>query len=225
MAYENPVNPLPPAVILLVSAYAAIEATFALGAAGFIGGPQAVGWRLEAIEDFAMSGRVFEQVLFRGDWSLDLVRRFVTYPFIHLSTTHMLFAGALTLAVGKFVTDSMGWAAFLVIFFAGAIGGAIGFALVIGGLVPLVGGHAPLYALIGAYTFLTWLDLRRTGGNQLSAFRIIAFLLTIQLAFAVLIRGNPRWVADVAGFAAGFLVTIPLAPGGWTAMLDRLRAR
>ena len=45
--------------------------------------------------------------------------------------------------------------------------------------------------------------------------------MALQLVFALLFGGSPTWVADVAGFAAGFVVSVPASPGG----LARLRAR
>ena len=52
--FTQPVfNALPPAVVALALAIFGVEMLLWLGARGIIGGPQAVGWRLEAIQEFS----------------------------------------------------------------------------------------------------------------------------------------------------------------------------
>ena len=57
------------------------------------------------------------------------------------------------------------------------------------------------------------------------AFRLIGVLLGLQLVFSLLFGNNPTWVAELGGFVVGFLISIPLAPGGAQRMLERLRQR
>ena len=45
-------------------------------------------------------------------------------------------------------------------------------------------------------------------------FTLIAFLLGIQLFFKFVFGGGDDWLADIAGFATGFLLSFPLAPHG-----------
>ncbi len=44
---ESPFNALPPIVVALALVIFGVELIFQAGARGFIGGPQAVGWRLD----------------------------------------------------------------------------------------------------------------------------------------------------------------------------------
>ena len=44
------VNPLPPVVVALFLILVGIEVVFQLGARGLAGGPDAVGWRLAAVQ-------------------------------------------------------------------------------------------------------------------------------------------------------------------------------
>ena len=86
----SPVNPLPPVVLALFFAIAGVEVLFAVGEAGFVGGPEAIGWRLNAIRDYGFSGSVFDWMIEQGRWPLEHVMRFVTYPFVHgLSLIHI----------------------------------------------------------------------------------------------------------------------------------------
>ena len=53
-----------------------------------------------------------------------------------------------------------------------------------------------------------WTRLGAMGQNQLTAFRLFAFLLGIQLVFGFLFGSGPQWIAEVAGFGdsvAGWL--------------------
>jgi membrane associated rhomboid family serine protease len=45
------------------------------------------------------------------------------------------------------------------------------------------------------------------------------------LVFGVLFGGSWDWVADVAGFAAGFLLSFLVSPGGFARLLDQIRQR
>ena len=49
----SPFNAVPPVVVLTVLVMAAIEIAVELGAQGYVGGPQAVGWRLALVERFS----------------------------------------------------------------------------------------------------------------------------------------------------------------------------
>ena len=225
MQTESPVNPLPPVVIALCLVAVVVELILSAGATGFVGGAAGVGWRLAALQDYSVSPAVLEVIVTRGDFGLDLLKRFVTYPFVHASFTSALFGAALLLALGKFVGDIFHPAATLALFVLSAVGGALVFCLVFAGASPLFGLWTPVYGLIGGYTYVVWLSLGRMGQNQLQAFRLIGFLLGLQLLFGLLFGSNGMWVAELAGFATGFAVSPILAPGGWTALLRRLRSR
>jgi len=191
--FEPPVNPIPPVVVLLTLAIVLVEGAFSLGAAGFVGGPTGIGWRVNGLNDYALNPRVWDELVLRGFANVDLAKRFVTYPFVHASFTQALFAAALLLALGKFVGEAFGGAAF--------------------------------YALIGAYTYAIWLRLGQMGENQLRAFQLIGFLLGLQLVFGAIFGAGAAWIAEIAAFAFGFAAATLLVPGGWAALLARLRQR
>lgn len=222
---EPPLNPLPPVVIALFLVIVGLEVAFNLGARGLVGGPQAVGWRLGTLERFAFSAEIFDWMRESGRWPIEHVMRFVSYPFVHASFTHALFAGVMLLALGKMVGEAMGSFAVLLIFFVSAAGGALVYALTVGGPTPLIGAFPAVYGLIGGFTYLLWLRLGQLGEKQVRAFTLIGFLLAIQLIFGLLFGANAEWVADLAGFAIGFVMSTILVPGGWARLVDRLRQR
>ncbi|MDY6857877.1 MAG: rhomboid family intramembrane serine protease [Pseudomonadota bacterium] len=220
-----PINPLPPVVWMLVLPIALIELALSAGTRGIIGGPQAVGWRLGAIQDYAFSGVVFDWMLATGQFPPQHMLRFVSYPFIHLSFTHALFVIVFLLALGKMVGEVFRAWAVLVVFFVSGIVGALAYGLLLNDPAPLVGGYPAVYGLIGAFTFLMWVRLAATGGDRYRAFSLIGFLLGIQLLFSVLFGGSRDWVADIAGFGAGFVLSFLVSPGGWGRVRQRIRHR
>lgn len=218
-------NALPPAVVALALAIFSVELILSAGARGYVGGPDAVGWRLEAIREFAFFTQVVDFVVERQAWTSPELRRFVTYPFIHLSFTHVIFVIVFLLALGKLVGEVFGNLAVLIVFFASTIFGALIYAGLAGDARPLVGGYPGAYGMIGAYTFLLWVSLGITGESQYRAFTLIGFLMGIQLIFGVLFGSSNDWIAEIAGFAMGFAISPVLAPGGFARLLDRLRQR
>lgn len=231
MKPESPFNALPPVVIGLTLLIVGIEAVFQLANAGIIGGPRGVGWRLVAIEEFGFSTAVFDRVVINGDYSFDMLKRFVTYPFINVELIQVAFCAALTLALGKFAAEFYGSLKVLAVFVATSIIGAVAYGILVDGRYPLLGGFTPVYGLIGAYTYALWLRLGQAGEKQVLAFQLIGFLLLLQVIFGI-VSGvmyaappPPTWIAELTGFFAGFLMSVLLAPGGWTALLHRMRQR
>lgn len=222
---QPPVNPLPPAVILMFLAIAGIEAGLTLGEAGLIGGPGAVGWRLGLIRDFAFSGEIFDWMLANGQWPMTEVRRLVTYPFVHLGFTHGLFAMVLLLALGKMVAEVMGQLAFVAIFILSGVGGAVIYALLLDDPVWLAGAYPNAYGLIGGYSFVMWRHLAGRGTQQYRAFSLIAVLMGIQLVWGVFFETGTMWVAELFGFLCGFGLCFLLAPGEWARIRAKLQRR
>jgi membrane associated rhomboid family serine protease len=225
MKPESPINAIPPVIIALSVLIIGIECVFQLANYGIIGGPRGVGWRIAAVEEFGFSGAVLDRVLVQGDYSFDMLKRFVTYPFINVELTQVAFCAALTLALGKFTAEYYGGLKVLAIYLLTSIAGAVAFGSFVSSNYPLLGGFTPVYGLIGAYTYALWLRLGQAGKNQLLAFRLIGFLLALQLAFGLFFGPNLAWVSELMGFFAGFGLSVLLAPGGWGQFLARMRQR
>ena len=219
-------NALPPVVVVLAMIVGAVEIVLSAAEMGFVGGPQGIGWRIMAIQDYGFSPVVWDQVVMLGNHSAVMVRRFVTYGFVHGSFTHTLFALALLLALGKFVGEVFAWWALLVLIVAGLIAGAAVFGLVFEGPLPLFGIYPAVYALIGGFTYVMWLRLGQVGGNQIGAFRLIGVLLLFQLVFGALFGSDwGFFVSEIAAFVVGLLLSVVLSPGGVAALRMRLRNR
>ncbi|SFR41053.1 rhomboid family intramembrane serine protease [Litoreibacter janthinus] len=224
-ADASPFNALPPAVIALAVILAGVELIFQAGESGLVGGAQAVGWRLTSLEDYAFFGPIWDAMVEKRYFPMEHMQRFVTYPFVHGSFTHAAFAVVIVLAIGKAVGEIFSALAFLAVFMLSSIFGALIYALVTETQQPLFGAYPGAYGLIGAFTFLLWVNLAAVGANSMRAFTLIGFLMLFQLVFGLLFGGGYDWVADVAGFVAGFLLSFVLSPGGWGHVLAKLRKR
>lgn len=220
-----PLNPLPPVVWALALPIIAMEVVLGLGASGLAGGMEGPGWRLLAMERFAFSPDLMRMMVEQGQYPLAQVARLVTYPVVHGNTSHALFAGVILLALGKMVGEVFRWWAVLVVFFGAAIAGALVYTVVPVVHAPLIGAYPPVYGLIGAFTFLLWVGLAAQGANKYRAFSMIGFLLAVQLLFGVLFGGGWEWLADIAGFTAGFGLSFVVSPGGWARVVAKIRQR
>jgi len=222
----SPLNPLPALVWLVLLAIAGIEAVLWLGGRGIIGGAEAVGWRLEALQRFGFSTGL--QV-----WMLETLRfpamhaiRYLSYSFVHTAPLHAFFVVVLVAALGKAYGEAQGGARlFLLLFLPPALGAAV-FGLVLGEheLGWLFGGMAMVFGLVGGLTWYRW-HVAESRTAQLKAFGIIGVLLLARLGFGLMVEAGHGWVAELAAFAIGFGLAAAVAPGRWSQVRARLRQR
>jgi membrane associated rhomboid family serine protease len=207
-----PLNPLPPIVWILALPMIAMEVVLSLGSAGVVGGPQSVGWRLQAVERFGLFPELLQYQWETGGHPLAELHRLVSYVLVHGTFTHALFAVVMLLALGKMVAEVFRWWGVLVVFLGSAMVGGAAYGLLVPGL-------------IGAFTFLIWTRLALVGANRFRAFSLIGSLLFVQLVFGVLFGAGWDWVAEVTGFAAGFLLSFVVSPGGFARVVQMIRQR
>ena len=227
---ESPLNPLPTIVWLLILPIVALEAIFALGAAGMIGGAEGAGLRLSAIRMAAFPPELAQRAWTYGVIDWDQAYRILSYVFVHVGITHALFVVIFTLALGNMVAQNFRPWAVLVIYFGSAIGGALVYAAAVqrvgarGAL--LIGGYPAVYGLVGAFTFLTWTRLAAQNENRLRAFTLIGALLAFQLIFGLGFGDlGLGWIAELAGFVCGFGLSFLVVDGGINRALAHMRQR
>jgi len=218
-----PLNPLPPVVWALALPMIALEIVLQIGAAGIAGGPDAVGWRVEAITKIAFVPDLWREMWALGTFPAEHMLRFVSYPFVHANLTHAAFAVVILLALGKFTAEVLRPWAVLAVFFGAVATGALAYGF-LDTPMPLFGAYPGDYGLVGAFTYLMWLRLAGSG-REYRAFSMIGILLAAQLLFGLLFGGGLGWLADLAGFAAGFVITVLVVPGGISHLKARLRQR
>ena len=224
MPSSGPFQRLPPLVVGLAIGLVAVEAALQLGAHGLIGGPQAAGWRIEAMTRFGFSAPLFDYMVETRRPTTEALIRFVTYPAVHSGAMHAIFGAVLLLALGKAVAERFSQVAMAVILLAGSIAGALAYGLSLDSRVLLVGAYPGVYGLIGAFSWWLFTASDSAARGRIAAFRLIGVLAGLQLLFRLLVGGGDEWVAHLAGFATGFALAPLLAPDGG-ARLRRWRDR
>lgn len=221
-----PLNPLPMIVWVLALPLIAMEIVLTLGEAGLAGGAGGIGWRAQAVERFALFPELLQRQVEVGGAPYGELARLVSYPLVHATPTHAILAVVILLALGKMVGEIFRWWAVVAVVVGASVAGGLAYGLLIPGLrTPLIGAYPPVYGLIGAFTFLLWTKLARSGANRYRAFSLIGALLLFQLIFGVLFGGTWDWVADISGFAAGFLLSFVVSPGGFARVVQMIRQR
>ncbi|MEM1236714.1 MAG: rhomboid family intramembrane serine protease [Pseudomonadota bacterium] len=149
-----------------------------------------------------------------NQWSMDGIRRLITYAFVSQSFMSAVFACVFILAFGKFVGDVIGGVRALFIFLVSAAGAALIYGTVFPNQAPLLGAFPGAYGLLGGYTYILFLVLDRADENRLQAFRLVGILAGLQLIFGFVFPGPPYWMADIGGAAVGFVTAMAMGPGG-----------
>ncbi|MBI1171495.1 rhomboid family intramembrane serine protease [bacterium] len=230
---EAPINPLPAVTWALALPMIAMEVVLNAGASGIVGGPAAIGWRVQAMQDFAFAPDYLRQMISFQQYPLDGLYRPFTYSFVHPDVTQAVFVIVILLALGKFVGEVFQWWAVLLVFFASSAVAALAYTAIPFTHGPLIGGYPAVYGLIGAFTYVNWMLQAGQGAQRLRAFRLIGFLLGIRIIFgavSLMTYGVAQgaswdWTAEFAGFVTGFGLSFLVSPGGWRRLLGRLRQR
>ena len=240
MQRERIFNDIPPVIVVLALLIGGVELIMQLATNGVIGGQYGVGWRAATIDDFAVFPAVIDQITQHGDFRFSYLVRLVTFPFIHSSLNHAVFALIILVALGKFVGERWHAGALLTVFFVSAIVTAVFFGLVAPQNWPFYGAYPPVYGLIGAFSYLLWVRLGQTGGKRWRAFSLIAMLLLVQILWGLMLKimsalgfaaGDPTSIflyvglSEVAGFVTGFILSPVLGPGGWNTFVSHIRQR
>lgn len=222
----SPLNPLPVLVWLVLLAMIGIELALWLGGRGLIGGPEAVGWRLGALQRYGFSTGLQAWMLENLRFPMLHLIRYAAYSFVHTAPLHAFFVVILIAALGKAYGDAQGGLRLLLLMFLPPVLGAAFFGLVLGEheLGWLFGGMPMVFGLVGGLTWYRW-HVADSRAAQLRAFGIIGALLLARLGFGLMIETGHGWVAEFAAFALGFALAAGLAPGRWGALRARLLDR
>lgn len=230
---EAPINPLPAVTWTLALPMIAMEVVLNAAANGIVGGPGGIGWRSQAIQDFAFSPDYLRQMLIVQQFPLDGLYRPFTYAFVNTDLTQAMFVIVILLALSKFVGEVFRWWAVLTVFFASSAVAAVAYTAAPYTHIALIGGYPPVYGLIGAFTYVNWMNMKGSGSGRFRAFQLIGFLLAFRILFgAVSLVTNGmqagagwEWLAELAGFITGFMLSFAVSPGGWRRVVTRIRSR
>lgn len=143
-----------------------------------------------------------------GDWrpnyAVQPALMFLTYGFLHLGASHLVVNMALLILLGSMVSERTGQWQYAAIYLASLLGGAIGFAFLSSGLVPMVGASGALFGLAGAVVGWELLDRRRENETLLPLIAFLLFFVALNLIHWWVMDGQLAWQTHLGGFLAGF---------------------
>lgn len=151
-----------------------------------------------------------------GNWPrnflLQPVTMFASYGFLHAGLFHFVVNMATLFSLGPPIADRIGQARFLLLYVLAIIGGAVGFALLAHGTIPMVGASGALFGLAGA--LLSW-ELSDRLAQRLSltpVVRALAMLVGLNLVLWWAMNGQLAWETHLGGFVTGWLFArLPVA--------------
>ena len=148
----------------------------------------------------------------RPNYALQPWTMFVTYSFLHGGIIHFAVNMMTLFSLGPPLVSYLGTPRFLLIYIASTIGGAIGFALLSGEVLPMVGASGALFGLAGALMALTWRDIRASNGSILPVLRSISWLVVLNLLLWWAMAGHLAWETHLGGFVIGWIAALLLDP-------------
>lgn len=99
------INPLPPIILVITLFLILIELIFQLSETRIIFGGVGPGLRNNIITQYAFYGSLQDWMISNSALRWELLIRYISYLFIHLSFLHTLIATVMFLALGKMVCE------------------------------------------------------------------------------------------------------------------------
>lgn len=145
-----------------------------------------------------------------GSFGLNGLTVFVSYPLMHLSAVNAIFSILFILVVLRLLSGIVRQSHCMIVFFGSAALGALAYYFLAGSDFPLVGASPGFLGLFGVAAAVAVMaggsegnpSIGRVGRTMLI---LPALLIGFEIVASLLFGGRGRWVADLAGFAAGFL--------------------
>lgn len=198
---------LPVAVLTIMAACTAVELVLQLA-------------DLELIDAFRLRRLAYENGGFwpgllqnwTPNYAVQPATMFVTYSFLHGGLVHLVVNMATLFSLGGAVTDRVGEARFLTIYIVAILGGAIGFGLLAPTLRPMVGASGALFGLAGAIVVWDFLEQVRAREFPLGTFRVLTFLIGLNIVLWWAMDGQLAWETHLGGFLAGVVAGAVLPP-------------
>lgn len=210
----SPFNPVPPAALIVTAAILLIEAVLQLGQHGLIGGAEAVGWRIEMIQDFAFFDSVWERMLVSHQVRPEWIWPFFTYTFVSPSPVMAMIGAAMVISIGTHLIREYSTAAFVIVFAISTSLAALIFGLFSASPQPLMGPFPAMFGLLGLYSWNLWVEAKRKGRPPWGAFRMAGFLLAFQGLRWLIFGHGKELISEIAALFIGFAMGLVLTPEG-----------
>lgn len=139
---------------------------------------------------------------------------FITHGFLHGGLLHLAFNMITLRSLGRVVIDRIGPGSFLTLYFASMVGGAAAYAVMSTNGQPMVGASGALFGLAGALTAWQWVAQPNTRSSIRATWKLITFLLGINLLMYLVFSGGVAWQTHIGGMLVGWFVGLLLDRDG-----------
>ena len=199
----------------------AIEAALLGADVGLWGKPL---WRGAAYQNGAFWPGLLDN--WRPNFPAQPLTMWITHAALHAGPGHLAGNMALLLPLGEIAAARLGGAGFVALYLVSALGGALGYALLGPGALPMVGASGALHGLMGAWLAWEAMDRRAEGLPAGPVGGIALGVAGLNLISWVAQDGLLAWEAHLGGFLAGWAWAVLAArPGPGRGEGPRLRRR
>jgi membrane associated rhomboid family serine protease len=192
---------------VLVGAMALIELILSAADAGIVGSP---GWRWGAYRVGA-----FWQPLLSGEvvpvFSGQSITMFGTYAFLHGGLMHLVLNSVVLLALGKFVSASIGPGRTLLVLLLASLGGGLAFGVISSSGLPMIGASGAVFGLIGVWQAWDFRKRRNAHRTLQPVVRSVLALAVGNVVLFVFLDGGLAWEAHLGGWLAGCVAAASFA--------------
>ena len=153
----------------------------------------------------------------RANYPLQPTLMFLTYGFLHAGLLHLILNMITLFSLGYAVLDRISGRAFVLLYAASLLGGAMGFALLADNLRPMVGASGALFGLAGALLAWDYVDRFTLQERLWPVARAVLLLAALNVALYFAMDRLLAWEAHLGGFVAGWIMALLIDPRGRTA--------
>jgi rhomboid protease GluP len=165
-------------------------------------------WRLRVIQYAGFWAGLLDN--WRPNYALQPWAMFLTYGFLHAGFMHFAVNMMTLFSLAPPLADRFGNRGFLLLYAASIIGGALGFALLSGQVLPMVGASGALFGLAGAHIALHYRARRASHDPLTPVLRAMAGLVALNLILWWAMSGQLAWETHLGGFVTGWIVALLL---------------
>lgn len=145
---------------------------------------------------------------------------FATYAFLHGGILHLVTNMITLWSLGQAAIDRVGRGAFMLLYLASIVGGALGYAALWTTPQPMVGASGALFGLAGAWLAWEYVDRFTERSGLWPVARVALMLIALNVVLYYSMNGQLAWQTHLGGFIAGWVAAMLIDPRPRQQVLD-----
>ena len=137
---------------------------------------------------------------------------FVSYGFLHGGLWHLAINMLTLISITPAIVARVGNRGFALLFLGALLGGAMGYALLADGLLPMVGASGALFGLIGGQLAWIYVDKYTHQDSVWGVVRAVILLILLNFVLWWAMDGQLAWETHLGGFIAGWICALLIDP-------------